>query len=65
MEERFMVLETKVSYHDNDLAELNQVIYLQQQKLDLLEAQMRRVIVQLKLLGIEGDPDPHQKPPHY
>lgn len=60
-----MVLETKVSYHDNHLAELNQVIYQQQQKLDLLEAQVRRMIVQLKQLGFEGDPEPNQKPPHY
>lgn len=65
MEERFTVLETKISYHENDIAELNQVIYQQQQKIDRLETQLQRIVIQLKQLGIEGDPEPHQKPPHY
>ncbi len=65
MEERFNVLETKVAYHDNDIAELNTVIYRQQQAIDRLEKELTRVSAQLRALGIDGDPEPHQKPPHY
>jgi uncharacterized coiled-coil protein SlyX len=65
MEERFNLLETKVAYHDNDIAELNTVIFRQQQAIDRLEKELKRVSAQLRGFGIEGDTDPHQKPPHY
>lgn len=65
MEERFCTLETKVSYHDKDLAELNETVFRQQQQLERLHAQLKLVTDQLKGIGIELDPAPHQKPPHY
>lgn len=65
MEERFCILETKVSYHDKDLSELNQIVFRQQQLIERLQAQLKVVTEQLKGMGIEVDPSRHQKPPHY
>lgn len=63
MEERFQSLETKLAYHENDLAELNTTVYRQQQVIERLQAQLKLVTEQLKGMGIELAPD--QKPPHY
>lgn len=64
-EERFCALETKVSYHDKDLAELSQTVFRQQQVIERLQAQLKLVTEQLKGMGIELDPSRHQRPPHY
>lgn len=65
MDERFDVLETKVAYHDKELSELNSVVYQQQLVIDRLNSQLERVSAQLKLLGIEGNGEKYEKPPHY
>lgn len=65
MEERFCTLETKVSYHDRDLAELNETVFRQQQVIERLQAQLKTISEQLKGIGIEVDPTRDQKPPHY
>jgi SlyX protein len=65
MEERFCTLETKLAYQENELAELSQVLFRQQQVIDKMEAQLRRVMQQLGELGFTGDTRPDQKPPHY
>jgi uncharacterized coiled-coil protein SlyX len=64
-EERFCVLETKVSYHDKDLAELTETVFRQQQLIERMQGQLKLVTDQLRGMGIELDPSPHQKPPHY
>jgi SlyX protein len=64
-EERFCILETKVSYHDKDLAELNATVFRQQQQLERMQAQLKQVTDQLKGMGLEVDSSRHQKPPHY
>ena len=48
-----------------DLAELNETVFRQQQIIERLQAQLKLVTDQLKGIGIELDPTPHQKPPHY
>lgn len=65
MDERFDALETKVAYHDKELAELHAVVYQQQLVIERLQAQLSRATEQLKWLGVEGDTEKHQKPPHY
>ncbi len=65
MEERFCILETKVSYHDKDLAELSETVFRQQQVIDRLQTQLKTITDQLKSAGIEVDPTRDQKPPHY
>jgi uncharacterized coiled-coil protein SlyX len=64
-EDRFTRIETKIAYHENDIAELNKVIYRQQRDIEQLQTQLTRMNKQLSGLGLEGDPDPDQKPPHY
>lgn len=65
MEERFCVIETKIAYHDGELAELSATVFRQQRAIDQLQAQLKRLTDQLKQLGFEGDPSEFQKPPHY
>jgi uncharacterized coiled-coil protein SlyX len=65
MEERFLVLETKAAYHEKEIADLGSVIYKQQQAIDALERQLRKISEQLSGGGGEGDPSEHQPPPHY
>jgi SlyX protein len=65
MEERFCVLETKVSYHDKELADLNEIVFRQQQIIERLQLHLKLITEQLKALGIEVDPSRDQKPPHY
>jgi uncharacterized coiled-coil protein SlyX len=64
MEERFTVLETKIAYHDAELAEVSSVVFRQQRAIEALQAQLKRLTDQLKQLGFEGDTG-DQKPPHY
>jgi SlyX protein len=65
VEDRLHALEEKISYSDKDLAELNDVVYRQQQTIDKLLQQMKLITEQLRSLGIEVDPERHQKPPHW
>jgi uncharacterized coiled-coil protein SlyX len=58
-------LETKVAYHDGELAELSNIVFRQQQAIELLQSQLKRLTEQLKALGFEADPSEFQKPPHY
>jgi uncharacterized coiled-coil protein SlyX len=64
-EERFLVLETKLAYHEHHLAELDAVIFNQTRAIEQLQAELKRATEQLKLLGFEGDASQFQKPPHY
>lgn len=65
MEERFLKLETKVAYQENEVAKLSQVVYRQQLTIDRLEQQLKKFTEQLRELGFSGDTTQHQKPPHY
>lgn len=65
VEDRLYALEEKLSYCDRDLAELNDTVYRQQLTIDKLLHQMKLVTEQLRSLGIDIDPERHQKPPHW
>jgi uncharacterized coiled-coil protein SlyX len=65
MEERFCVLETKYAYQENEIAQLSAIIFKQQQAIDRLEAQFKKISDQLRELGFAGDTALNQKPPHY
>lgn len=64
-EERFHGLESKIAYVDKDVAELNTTVFRQQQLIEKLESQLKKVREQLVSLGIEGDTSRDQPPPHY
>ena len=67
MEERIIELETKVSYQDHIIGELNDVVTSQQQQIDRLEKQVRRMEQHLKGLAGSGlaRADEEAPPPHY
>jgi len=67
MEERLIELETKISYQDHLIGELNDVVTRQQNQIDRLEKAMRKMIDHLKVPG-DSDiarPDEEAPPPHY
>jgi len=67
MEERIIELETKISYQDHIIGELNDVVTSQQKQIDRLEKQMHRMQEHLKALTGSGlaRHDEEAPPPHY
>ena len=66
MENRVVELETKISYQEHLLQELNDVIASQQQQIDRLEQELRRIREHLK--GNDSHlarPEEESPPPHY
>ena len=65
MEERVIELEKKVSFQDNIIEELNQVVIEQQRRID----QLQRELQHLKEFITSGDlvrkPEDEEPPPHY
>ncbi len=67
MEKRIIELETKLSYQDHMIQELNDVVTRQQKQIDTLEIELRRVREHLKsssssqIARVEED----VPPPHY
>jgi len=67
IEERLINIETKITYQEDLIEELNKTVYLQQQKLDRLEAICEALARQMRSLteaGNEGMPA-NERPPHY
>ncbi|NWF36696.1 SlyX family protein [Mariprofundus sp. KV] len=67
MEERLIELETKISYQDHLIGELNDVVTRQQNQIDRLEKAMSRLHEQMKSGSDSGlaRPDEEAPPPHY
>ncbi|MDQ6970906.1 MAG: SlyX family protein [Mariprofundus sp.] len=67
IESRLIELETKISYQDHVIGELNDVVIRQQTQIDQLEKSMLRVHEQLKQsTGSDiARPDEEVPPPHY
>ena len=67
IEERLEKLETKISFQEDLIEELNKTVYQQQQKLDQLEEICRALARHVQALaeaGNEGKPA-NERPPHY
>jgi len=67
LEDRMIGLETKISYQDHLVQELNEVITSQQKQIDALEVNLQRIRDYLKQ-GQETQlarPDEEVPPPHY
>ena len=67
MDDRITELEIQLTHQQHRIEELNEFVYLQQQQIDALTAELRQVKEQLQMglasLGREsGEEDP---PPHY
>ena len=70
MHDRIIELETKFSFQEDTLLELNEVIIRQQRQLDELALKMSRMAAQLEdVLAQRQDGQPSsvvdEKPPHY
>lgn len=67
MEERLIELETKISYQDHIIGELNDVVTRQQKQIDRLEKAMAQLQDYLKQSAQSGlaRPDEEVPPPHY
>jgi len=67
LEERLVNIETKITYQEDLIEELNKTVYQQQQKLEQLEAvckSLARHIQSLAEAGNESKPG-NERPPHY
>ncbi len=68
IEHRLMRLESQLAFQENTIAQLNQVIYSQQQEIDLLQRQFKqkKEAEQNPVdAGMIQDLLRHEKPPHY
>jgi SlyX protein len=66
-EERLVNIETKITFQEDLIEELNKTVYQQQQKLDRLEAicaSLARHIESLEEAG-NGGMTANERPPHY
>ena len=60
-------LETRISFQEHTIGELNDTVYAQQRQIDRLEQALRDMVGRLKHLVDDGpdNDDPAEKPPHY
>ncbi|MGO8755057.1 MAG: SlyX family protein [Gallionellaceae bacterium] len=65
-EERLVKIETKISFQEDLIEELNKTVYQQQKKLERLEAICESLARHVESLAAatEGKPA-HERPPHY
>jgi uncharacterized coiled-coil protein SlyX len=62
MEPRLVDLEIRYSHLEKQVSELNQVVFEQQKKLDLLREQL--LALRNRVTGLD-EPMAQEKPPHY
>lgn len=62
-EKRLIDLETKISFQDQTIEDLHDVIYKQQQQINQMELTIENFKGQLTSGG--NDIRPNEKPPHY
>ena len=69
MEEKLIELETKFSYQEDLLSDLNEIVAKQQRHLDELITEMSEIKEQLQDAAERGSAEGHEeqdeKPPHY
>jgi SlyX protein len=67
-EERLENIETKISFQEDLLEELNKTVYQQQQKIERLETLCHSLAQHLQTLSAtknEGEMPANERPPHY
>ena len=67
MDDRLTILETRISYQDLTIAELNEVVIRQQQQIDQLERVLEQLRAYIKQQDGSGLAHAHEEvpPPHY
>jgi len=66
-EERLVNIETKITFQEDLIEELNKVVYQQQKKLDRLEATCELLVRHIESLaeGRNEGMTANERPPHY
>jgi SlyX protein len=66
-EQRLVNIETKVSFHEDQIEELNKTVYRQQQAIERLEAICEALARELRALADAGNDgkSANERPPHY
>jgi SlyX protein len=67
LEQRLVAIETKITFQEDLIEELNKIVYQQQKKLDRLEAVCESLVRHIESMAEErneGMPA-HERPPHY
>lgn len=65
-ENRFITLETKISFQDKIIEDLSDAVYKQQQQIHQLEKTVELLKRQTQAgLHSDGEIRPNEKPPHY
>jgi len=67
MEERFVDLETRLTYQERTIEELNEVVTRQQDQIDLLTEKIEAIVSHLRdgASPVAGDAADEPPPPHY
>ena len=67
LEQRIIELETRLSYQDHTIEQLNEVVTAQQRQIDRLEDGLRAIRAHLQAGTSSGirRPDEETPPPHY
>jgi SlyX protein len=67
LEQRIIELETRLSYQDHTIEQLNEVVTAQQRQLDRLKDSLRAIRAHLRDADDDGirHPDEETPPPHY
>ncbi len=66
-DERLDDIETKISFQEDQIEELNKTVYQQQQQIERLEAVCQALAGQIRALSEAGGAGApvHERPPHY
>jgi len=65
-EERLVAIETKITFQEDLIEELNKVVYQQQKKLERLEAMCESLAGHVDSLAAASEGKPaNERPPHY
>ena len=67
MDERITELEIQLTHQQHRIEELNEFVYLQQQQIDALTAELRQIKEQLQmgLASLSREASEEDPPPHY
>jgi SlyX protein len=67
IEERLENIETKITFQEDQIEELNKTVYQQQQKIERLEAICEALARQMRSLAEAGNEGKaaNERPPHY
>lgn len=67
IEERLVNIESKIVFQEDQIEELNKTVYMQQQKIERLEAICEALARQVRSLAEAGNEGKgaNERPPHY